>query len=348
MSPLIIWLAVTSALPTARLEYSAPAQCPDAERFRALVASKLGQDVFADDAAPVLRVAVTAGRSQLEAQLTLEAPGMSGKRQMTGVGGCHDFVASVALAAAVALDPLLKRAETAVAAPEERHAPVAQANGHAPPPAAPMGAPRSTAADPRGAPPSAGAEPIAKAAAPTEEHALTPASSAAPPVQKTSLTLTWSASAGALGGIGTAPTLTAGGWAEVRAHRAALSLGLEGRLHTVGAIAIASGRGEVFSGSAVLVPCWTMGWFSGCVTAALGALKFTGLGLTQAASRTVLHAELGLKAQLEPPLSRHLFLRFFLEGALPLTRSAMVFGSTMIWRVPPVTGHVGAGLTWKF
>lgn len=97
--------------PKATLDYArqerATTECPDESTFRALVAAKLGYDPFGAGAGAALRVVFRRSGSDLSGILTLESGGAPrGERTLRSAGaGCDELAASLALAAAVALDP---------------------------------------------------------------------------------------------------------------------------------------------------------------------------------------------------------------------------------------------------
>lgn len=109
----------------ATVDYQAPAACPDAPTFRALVASQLGRDPFGDEGSLHLKVRFGAKNLGFEAFITLERSGeVLGSRSLESNAACAEFAQSVALAAALALDPLLRQ-EKQSAAPSVSDSPSA-------------------------------------------------------------------------------------------------------------------------------------------------------------------------------------------------------------------------------
>lgn len=134
--------------------------CPDEATFRALIAARLGYDPVAIEAPLALRVEFRPRGSGITGSLELTSDGAAkGRRSMNAArGDCYELAASLALAAAVAVDPEGARAqstatEPASAAPDEPQ-PVAAAQPVLPPPpyydAAPAAPPPPPAENPFG------------------------------------------------------------------------------------------------------------------------------------------------------------------------------------------------------
>jgi hypothetical protein len=121
--------------------------CPNEATFRGLVAARLGYEPFVDESALALLVALRQQGSVVEGRLELTARGEPrGKRTMSSaLGDCYELAASLALAAAVAVDPEGVRAQTTApepkAAPPTPPPPLPRAE---PPPPAPAASPSIT------------------------------------------------------------------------------------------------------------------------------------------------------------------------------------------------------------
>ncbi len=119
--------------------------CPDEATFRALVAARLGYDVFVDgstsDNALTLRVEFRSRGPLVAGSLALTAHGVArGDRTMNAApADCYELGASLALAAAVAVDPEGALARKTAAAPEQPP----PSSGQAPPSASITPAPTS-------------------------------------------------------------------------------------------------------------------------------------------------------------------------------------------------------------
>jgi hypothetical protein len=97
--------------------------CPNEATFRGLVAARLGYEPFVDDSALALLVVLRQQGGGVEGRLELSARGEPrGERAMSSaLEDCYELAASLALAAAVAVDPEGVRAQTT--APEPKTAP---------------------------------------------------------------------------------------------------------------------------------------------------------------------------------------------------------------------------------
>lgn len=133
-------------------------ECPDEATFRALVAAKLGYDPFTKEAARSLRVTFRRNGAGLSGNLNLTLDGApQGKRTLhAGRSDCHELAASLALAAAVAIDP----DSVASGTPAGEAEPSAAAGSPSGPPSAsepsqpdraPVAAPSNTESAPRSA-----------------------------------------------------------------------------------------------------------------------------------------------------------------------------------------------------
>lgn len=112
--------------------------CPDEGTFRALVAARLGYDPFAKDSALALRVEFRSRGAAVEGSLGLTSSGVpKGDRTMSAAPrDCYELAASLALAAAVAVDPEGARAHPEVepTASSSAAPPDSSAQPAAPPP----------------------------------------------------------------------------------------------------------------------------------------------------------------------------------------------------------------------
>jgi hypothetical protein len=97
--------------------------CPNEATFRGLVAARLGYEPFVDESALALLVVLRQQAGVVAGRLELTARGEPrGERAMSSApGDCYELAASLALAAAVAVDPEGVRAQTT--APEPKTAP---------------------------------------------------------------------------------------------------------------------------------------------------------------------------------------------------------------------------------
>jgi hypothetical protein len=106
--------------------------CPNEATFRGLVAARLGYEPFVDESALALLVELRQQGGVVEGRLELRARGAPrGERAMSSaLEDCYELAASLALAAAVAVDPEGVRAQTTApepktaAPPSERPSPL--------------------------------------------------------------------------------------------------------------------------------------------------------------------------------------------------------------------------------
>jgi hypothetical protein len=138
------------------LEYgrsgTAEKTCPDAATFRALVAARLGYDAFVDGSTSeetlTLRVEFRTRGALVSGSLELRAHGAPrGDRTMNAAPvDCYELAASLALAAAVAVDPEGALARKTAASPEQPPPSSAIAPPQSPPPPPPPPAVKATLA----------------------------------------------------------------------------------------------------------------------------------------------------------------------------------------------------------
>jgi hypothetical protein len=114
-------------------------------------------------------------------------------------------------------------------------------------------------------------------------------------------------------------------------------------------------RSSLLAGS--LVPCGHYGWFTGCGLFSIGALRAEGSNLTTGAQSTGIYVGAGLRAALEWPIFRALALRLsgdalvnlhplapqFLTGKDPASAKPVE-----VWRSGPFAGVLGGGLVLRF
>ena len=133
-------LAVEAEPRPVRIDYVAPASCPDAHDFEAQLRARSARIVVAGDAKVTVRVRISPRAGQFSGDLALlDGAGSETTRHVDGL--CPDVVAALSLIAAVALDPLAFTASyplaTALPPPPPPPAPV-------PPPPPPPVAPAPT------------------------------------------------------------------------------------------------------------------------------------------------------------------------------------------------------------
>lgn len=113
---------------TVRLEYQAEAGCPSREALARAIAGRLGYEPFADDAGDRLRAVIARDGARLRATIELlEAGVTTGTRELEGApdADCSALASAVALAMAIAIDPLADTGEPIVIADAEIPLPLA-------------------------------------------------------------------------------------------------------------------------------------------------------------------------------------------------------------------------------
>lgn len=143
---------------------------------------------------------------------------------------------------------------------------------------------------------------------------------------------------GTAGGVpGFTGGLTLGGvvaWPRV-------SVALEGRVHLPTGVDFGFGRAGTFSALGSVVPCLRAGWFSGCGVVSVGAFQVESSAAEVRRATTVM-AQAGARVTADVHLTRRLALVPWLEGAVILTRTSIVSGTSTLWVTWPVA--VSGGL----
>jgi len=296
--------------PRYALSYERPAGlgCPSAAALRAEVALELGYDPFTDEAVITsIVVAIHAAAHGVRGRIEMrEIDGVSlGARDLTA-GSCAELTPALALAIAVAIDPL--RAGTS----------------RAPPAAAPATAPPATATT-----------------APATTAATAPPGIARPAARRPrfvdAIRLRMAVGAGA--SIDSAPGPAFGFAARVGAAtpRASLSLELRGDLpagrETLGGSAVASLM------AVLLVACAHHRGLGVCALGGAGGQEVSGSGYLSAKSFWVPWAALGGRIELALPVSRQLAVTLHVDLLAPITRTQLQLGSSrplVVYRTAPL------------
>ena len=285
--------------------------CPDEPSLRAEVSARLGYDPFVPSAPRTLRVVLARDRHRLRGSVrVVEASGqVSGERALEA-RECGELVSSLAVAAAMGIDPFaLDRPAPPAPAP-----PLAPAPAPAPPPP-----PTADAAPPAPPPPAPPREPL---------H--------------------FRASLGALGALGAAPSLAGGGLVGAELRWRHVSAGLEGRADLPASTEAL--HGEVSSSLLVgsLVPCALVAFFFACAVASAGTLRGEGRGVLSPTKASGLFASIGLRGGAELPLGSVFALRAFGEIDAPITRTTLRIDGADAWTTPSVAGVLGVSAVVAF
>jgi hypothetical protein len=270
-------------------------ECPDEATFRALVGAKLGYDPFAAGAPSSLRVVLRRSGAELSGTFTLGSGGTPrGERTLHASGeSCDELAASLALAAAVAIDP-----DAAVREPTTAAAPVAEERPETAPPPPPP-APPQHSESPAGAPAPARSE--------SAKTTLGPRFSGG-------VFIPWGLTPGVAPGARLGGGLDADSWLLVLEVSATLESSKSSNVGTVTA--------QRFD--AALVPCFrptlsAAAALALCAAGRLGMLSSSAEQVTRAAPQTDLVASLGPRAGLELLLSPS--FGFGVEAELPVAFS---------------------------
>ena len=336
---LVVLAAASSWVLTARAELAAvrldyargpgAETCPDEAALRAAVASRLAYDPFRETAATTVATSMQARRKELLARIELrDAKGaVIGARELVSPeSDCSELARAVALAIAIAIDPV---SVIRVPLPPVRTpsvAPVVSERTNEPPPG-PAISPL-----PPAAPPSARSE------ASLPAHA---AASAGPHVRATSALLL---------GAGPTPGLSAGARLGLGVRWPSVSIDLEGRgiWPTSASAAQLPGDVRAFAVLASVVPCLHEGPLLACGVASAGPLRGAGEGAIAARTATTMFAAAGGRAGAEIPLGRSLALGLSIEADISLTPTSLRLGALEVFHTPPVFGALAAGVVGDF
>jgi len=291
--------------------------CPDEATFRGLVAARLGYDPFTGASTRALAVEFERHASEVVGQLSLSGADHEERTHRTlraSAEECFELATSMALVAAVAVDP-------------------DATEGRAPSPA-------PSATEPPAAPPvRPPASPPVRVSAPAAPRAA---------VSRRSVRL----ELGALLPVGVMPALRGGVRAGAGLGFGAWSLGAEGAFLFPGWRESGAGHGEVsaFMLTGSLAPCVapfdaaTIG-LDLCAVGALGALRSTARHVSRAAPSSDLHATLGPRVALILMLSRAVGLGVSADVPVTLSRVHLHIEESgqrrEVWAEPPVA-FIGA------
>lgn len=293
-------------------------RCPDAASLRELIAARLGYDPVQRDAetAFVVRFSEEAPAIVASLQRRSRDGAARGSRAMRSeTGDCLELASSVALAAALAIDP--EASARAAAAPPAPAPEVAKE----PPAAAPP-------------PPPAPAPPAEVAAAPTS------------PGPAWALVV----GAGPTVGAGHVPGVSVGPRAGVGVRRGALALEIAGTAIVEGTEAVGSGAVGASTMFASLLPCarWTASpsWSGDlCAEGQLGALFASAEGVDRASPTTRPVGAVGARASVELPLGAPLSVRLTTSVVAQLAREHLLIDDggrqVEVWATPPIAFLAG-------
>ncbi len=298
-APLVVVVLALSAAPTARLAYEVRpglAGCPDEQWVRSAVSARLGRNPFDDTAATKVRARIDRGAGSA---LVAQVE----VERADGTTGRRKLDSPTGdcleLASAV---------ELAIALAIEPPWP-----SRKPPPPGPLNpeTPR-----PEEKPPVALPEP-------------------APEVPPLPTPIEVRGRLGLLGTAGGGPGFTGGIALGAQVGWPRWSLGLEGRVLIPTGVSFSGGYASTFSALGSLVPCLRAAWLSGCTVATVGAFQVESTA-AEVRRQTTVMVQAGARVSGDLWLHQRVALVPWLEGAVVLTRTSIVSGSSTLWVTWPV------------
>jgi len=310
--------------------------CPDEATFRALVAARLGYDAFGDGGndqnALALRVEFRRQGALVSGSLVLTAHGAprGGRTLDAAPADCYELAASLALAAAVAIDPQGALAQKTGAAPGQP----SPSSEPAPPATASLSRPPPPSPQPATASPSPPLPPL-------------------PPAETTARAGFLNAGAVVSVGIqpGPAPGLRIGGGLR----RGAWSVGLEVAAFLPSEREQSYGTVSAHTLYGSLLPClhpgssrWT---FDVCAVVSAGALFSHGEGVTRSRTVTDRHTTVGARVGLTLRASEAMSFTLNAEAPVALSRVHLMVDDAGVsreaWAARRVGFIGGAGIELK-
>ena len=299
-----------------RLEYDRTAEaerCPEPAELGQSVAAELGYDPFDSQAEQTLAVSISRNEGELVARITLRDGGGEalGERELASpADDCRELAQALALAVAIAVDPV--RA-TRQSAPEEPDA------AETPPPPAPVIV-------------------VSPAPPPQADQRRSEGS----PSAKARL------AGGALIASGTAPALATGIWIQGGARLSMLSLALEGQAHLPASKPINGGSVSSSLLLASALACLHADALFGCAVGSAGALQGTGEGVSDPRNASTFFARAGGRVGIDVPLDETFALVVHADVAGNLTRTTLSLDGRQAWTTPPISGLLAGGLRAEF
>lgn len=313
------WLLVSTllgvSLPLAELVFiqSRGAEACDETMLRQSVATRLGYDPFVANAD--VRVVVRLGGDRaLTAQVDVLRPGVApAERTLTGPGDCKSLTEALALALALAIDPLMLSRTPRAVEPDTPAAPVTP------------GAPRSVAP---GVPVAAEPFPPASPRAAAEVGAR-------PRAERLNLEVDL---AGALG-FNAQPGTAVGVRLGAQTGRGLWLVRLEGWTLFPSSTPIAGGGAvEGFSAGADAGPCVRVEIISACLLARGGTFRYQGKGLDLVRQGWLSTFAAGARAGAEWPRKAAVAAFAAVEAWVPVTNLTLLVGESIAWDQGAVEG----------
>lgn len=280
--------------------------CPERQVFVDAVASRLGYDPFVAKGDRELTLRVVRRRDSFVGRLT-----MGGTKEVVSKS-CAELVDSLAMAAALGLDP--------------------DAAFRPPDPPKPEPRPEPPKPEPRPAPPKPEPRPDPPKPPPT---AILP---------RTTEARLW---LGPFGSVGETPSPTLGLTLGASLSRGPGALELEIGSTLPSAVSIGSGGRGTATGavtSGLLAACVRLDWLGICATGQLGFLHARSSDVDSPKSELSPYAGAGVRASVTHDLSSRLFLRLALDGQVTVLRSDLRIDGLSVWTTSPAVARLGGFL----
>ncbi|HMR08899.1 MAG TPA: hypothetical protein PKA88_24130 [Polyangiaceae bacterium] len=297
-----------------RLEYALGAgatTCPERGELSEAVAAELGYVPFSDSAKETLSVRIAEQGGALVASLALkdETGALIGERELSAAAGdCGELARTLALAVAIAIDPL--RAGEPKPKPD----------------------PEPETATPPSPPPPASVEPKLDRLPPS------------PPPTFMAIRV----AGGGLIAAGVAPALAPGIWVHGGVGLDSFSIGVDGRATFSASDNDARGTVSASLIAATLVPCLHVDSLFLCPTATIGALQGTGENVSRPNKATTVHASAGARIGIEVPRDRYLSFVAHGGIDANLTRTTLKIDGQDVWTTPTLSGGFAGGARFRF
>jgi hypothetical protein len=298
--------------------WSEPSQCPDAATLQRAVAERLGRDPFSSAAPRRISVRFTGkpGAFKAEVKVLDETGAQKGQRTLqSSAMDCSELAASVALAIALIIDPLLVTKPEADAAPLEVPPPPPAADEQ-PPPAPPPPPPTAQLEAPR--PP--------------------------PPTERT-LTLLLGAGLGGTLFLVPTPSGTLGLLGSLGGER--WEAGLRVAVGTPGSTSVGQTGVSVMVMDASPYGCLKWKWLGGCGVARLGLQLAWASGAPTATQGIAPELGLGLGPMFDLPITQALRLRLHGGAQLNLALASLLVGGFEAYRTTPISIWLGIDVLFR-
>jgi hypothetical protein len=355
--------------------------CPSEKALRQDVTSILGYAPFDAHAARRVRAVLSAREGGLQARIELlevRTGHRLGLRELSAAGpSCAELGAAVALAIALAIDPLAQPPASRLAQGRTPFVSTEAASTTSPPVPAPAGRPVARA-PPLGAPDAGPPLVDADAAPPDGGVEMAPGKEAAEaaPADAGTAALVVEAPPAPLVVVPAPPPscepptepppfhflVGAGGdWTLGLVPRSAFGVlvhgglvwrfaqvELEARFLPSTSLAFESGTISSSLVTGTLVGCGSLGDFSACGLFQAGALSSTGSGYVQSQSATNWEVALGARLQWSWVFAHPLGVRVQVDGLVNLVRTRLLVGPDVAWHAPSFGFAAGAGVFLVF